>query len=123
MKYISFLAAFLFSCGMASAQIPVEQEPHHKVILDNAYMRVLEGHIAPHDSTVAHIHAANSLVVFLSASTFSLETPGSKPVVTTVTNGEIKYVPYGDAPVTHIVRNLGDTEFHFLVVEIKRPLK
>jgi hypothetical protein len=122
MKYATLLA-LLFSYVFSSAQIPVDQEPHHKVILDNVYMRVLEGHIAPHDSTSAHIHAANSLVIFLSASTFSLETPGSAPVTSTVKSGDIKYVAYGDKPVTHIVRNLGDTEFHFLVVEIKRPLR
>jgi hypothetical protein len=87
-------------------------------VLDNAYLRVLEGRIRTNDSTPAHLHAANSVVVFLSSSTFGIGTAGDKPVISTVRPGDLKYAPYGDKPVIHIVWNQTPGDFHFLVVEL-----
>jgi hypothetical protein len=100
------------------AQLPVSREPHHKVVLENAYVRVLEGRIKTNDSTPAHLHAANSVVVFLSSSTFGIGTAGDKAVITTVRPGDLKYAPYGDKPVNHIVWNQTPVDFQFLVVEL-----
>jgi|SRR5580704_15866921 hypothetical protein len=105
----------------AAAQVPVNNEAHHKVVLENAYVRVLEGRIAAHDTTPPHIHAANSVVIFLSASTFGIAVAGQQPVITDVKPGDTKYVDYGDKPVTHIVWNQSQNMFHFLVVELKHP--
>lgn len=105
-------------------QLPVSREPHHTVILRNKYLTLLEGRIAGHDTTAPHLHAANSVVIFLSASTFGIQAvspqhgqPG-QPVITTVQPGDMKYVAYGDKPVDHIVWNQGPGLFHFYVVEL-----
>jgi hypothetical protein len=111
--------AFLLS-GSLHAQLPVSREPHHKVIQENPYYRLLEGKIPAGDTTPAHVHAANSVVIFLSHSTFGIQVIGGKPVITTVTPGDIKYVAYGDKPVNHIVWNQTPPLFHFYVVELKR---
>jgi hypothetical protein len=113
----------LFSCHLLIAQLPVSREPHHKVIFENKYGRLLEGVIPVNDTTAAHLHAANSVVIFLSHSTFGIQIPGEKPIITTVSPGDMKYVAYGDKPVTHIVWNQTPPVFHFLVAELpKRPL-
>jgi hypothetical protein len=112
----------LFSCHLLMAQLPVSREPHHKVIFENKYLRLLEGAIPVNDTTAAHLHAANSVVVFLSHSTFGIQIIGENPVITTVRPGDMKYVAYGDKPVTHIVWNQTPPIFHFFVVELsKRP--
>jgi hypothetical protein len=114
-----FPISFLL-CGTLHAQLPVSQELHHKVIQENPYYRLLEGKIPAGDTTPAHVHAANSVVIFLSHSTFGIQVIGDKPVITTVNPGDIKYVSYGDKPVNHIVWNQTPPLFHFYVVELKR---
>jgi len=101
-----------------NAQLPVDREPHHSVILQNDHIRILDGHIRAHDTTPAHLHAANSVVVFLSSSKFAIRQPGHRPVITKVNAGDMKYTGYGDKPVTHVVWNGSPSVFHFFVVEL-----
>lgn len=114
----------LFHCqcllAQAQAPVPVAREHHHKVVLQNAYIRVLDGHVALNDTTPIHIHAANSVVVFLSHSRFGIQQAGGQPVITEVRSGDMRYSPYGDQPVTHIVWDQGPEDFHFYVVELAR---
>ena len=98
---------------------PSSREPHHKVIQENPYYRLLEGKIPGGDTTPAHVHAANSVVIFLSHSTFGIQVIGDKPAITTVNPGDLKYAAYGDKPVNHIVWNQTPTLFHFYVVELE----
>ena len=121
-KAFLFLAAVLLSTALR-AQLPVDQERHHKVLLKNPYLRLLEGHVATNDTTPVHRHSANSVVVFLSKSTFGIQIPGGTPVLTTVKPGDFRYSPYGDKPVDHIVWNQTPGDFHFYVVEVaKKPV-
>jgi uncharacterized cupin superfamily protein len=117
-KCIVFLLSGLLRT--AAAQVPVEKEAHHKIVLENEWVRVLEGYVPPHDTTPAHIHSANSVVVFLSSTGLGIRVAGQQPVVTAVAPGDIRYVNYGDKPVTHIVWDQGDSMLRFLVVELKK---
>jgi hypothetical protein len=118
-KFLAFLMpCFLAFYGKLSAQIPVDKEPHHKVVLENEYVRVLDGYVAVHDSTPVHVHAANSVVIFLSKSRFGIRVAGEPLVVADVNPGDIRYVNYGEKPVSHIVTNEGESGFHFIVVEL-----
>lgn len=112
-------ALFVATSAAAFAQLPVSREPHHKVIQENHYYRLLEGKIPMNDTTPAHTHTANSVVIFLSHSTFGIRVAGEKPVITTVNPGDVKYAPYGDKPVNHIVWNQTRPLLHFYVVELK----
>jgi hypothetical protein len=114
-----FISAMLFLCNMSTAQIPVEKESHHKVVLQNEYMRLLEGKVQYLDTTLAHVHSAESVVVFLSKSTFGIGVAGEKPAIADVNPGDLRYVAYGTKPVTHTVWNQSKPVFHFLVVEMK----
>jgi hypothetical protein len=119
-KCIVLLLSGLAWMQTAAAQVPVEKEAHHKIVLENEWVRVLEGHILPHDTTPAHIHSANSVVVFLSSTGLGVRVAGQQSTVTPVAPGDIRYVNYGDKPITHIVWAQGDSMLHFLVVELKR---
>ena len=120
MNTFRLLISALVLSGRLQAQLPVDREPHHKVIQENPYYRLLEGKIPAGDTTPAHLHAANSVVIFLSHSTFGIQVIGDKPVITTVKPGDIKYVAYGDKPVNHLVWNQTPPLFHFYVVELKK---
>lgn len=122
----------LFHCQLILAQqgrpaasrdhVPVtlEQERHHKIVLQNVYIRILDGLVPLHDTTPMHVHAANSVVVFLSHSRFGIRTPGGAPVITGVVPGDLRYADYGDKPVTHIVWDEGPEDLHFYVVELNK---
>lgn len=125
MRLDNIKCVVLLLCGFAcmqraAAQVPVEKEAHHKIVLENEWVRVLEGHVPPHDTTPAHIHSANSVVVFLSSTGLGIRVAGQEPTVTPVAPGDLRYVNYGDKPVTHIVWDQGDSTLRFLVVELKR---
>ena len=102
------------------APLPLEQEHHHRIVLQNEYIRILDGHVAIRDTTPMHVHAANSVVVFLSHSLFGIRNAGGAPVITEVEPGDLRYVNYGDKPVTHIVWDQGPEDLHFYVVELKK---
>jgi hypothetical protein len=116
-----WLLLSLLCCNTATAQpLPVNDEPHHKVIFENHYLRILEGRISDHDTSLPHTHTANSVVVFLSQSTWGIQPIGGQPVINQVNPGDMKYVDYGDKPIYHIVWNQAEPEFHFLVVELPK---
>jgi hypothetical protein len=119
MSKLYLLTTALLLWGSLQAQLPVDRESHHKVIQENPYYRLLEGKIPAGDTTPAHIHAANSVVIFLSHSTFGIQVVGDKSAITAVEPGDIKYVAYGDQPVNHIVWNQTPPLFHFYVVELR----
>jgi hypothetical protein len=119
MKSISsilVLSAFMV-CNFASAQIDVREEPHHKLLLENEFIRIYDGHIPFGDTTLIHGHSANSVVVFLSKSTFGIQNVGEKPSRTEVKPGDIIYRSYDQNPVRHIVWNKTRLILHFMVVE------
>lgn len=60
--------ALLFFIKSGLSQVPVALEPHHKIIFQNRYVRVLLGVIPVHDTTHAHLHETNSVIVFLTPS-------------------------------------------------------
>jgi hypothetical protein len=112
------LTGIIFFHG-STAQVAVNNEAHHKVVLENGYVRILEGNIAAHDTTPPHIHAANSVVVFLSPSIFGIGIDGRPNETFDVKPGDTRIIDYSKTPVTHIVWNQSEGNFHFLVVEMK----
>jgi hypothetical protein len=86
-------------------------------------VRLLDGHIPPHDTTKLHRHSANSVIVFLSKSVFGIDIPGEPSTITSVNAGDTRYAAYADKPVTHRVWNQGDSMFHFVVIELLRQIQ
>jgi len=113
----SFL--FLLAPMPVSAQIPDgRNEPRHKIVMENEYVRLLDGLVPVMDTTLTHTHSENSVVLFLTNSTFGLKNVDERPVVAEVRPGEAVYRAYGDKSVTHKVWNQSATVFHFMVVEL-----
>ncbi|HLX93315.1 MAG TPA: hypothetical protein VKR32_16640 [Puia sp.] len=115
------LPAILFFVGYSFAQspVPVRKEPRHKVVLENEYVRLIEVHLKPHDTTLAHIHAAPSVIVFLSRSTIGSQILGAPPTRGShLLPGQIGYAAYDENPITHRVWNEGDSTFHVMDIEL-----
>src|SRR5215813_11105456 len=48
-----------------SEPVPVEQEPHHKVVYQNQYVRMLDVQVGPGESTLFHTHSHDNIAVRL----------------------------------------------------------
>lgn len=101
------------------AQLPVIKEPHHKPVLVNDYVRLLDVNINAGDTTWYHVHAAPSVIVFLSDSKIGAQVKGETPAQPgEVLPGQARYIDYGANPVTHRVYNSGTNVFHVMDIEL-----
>jgi quercetin dioxygenase-like cupin family protein len=105
--------------GIAIAQDSAKVAPKNvKVILENDRVRVLEVHIKPGEKVPMHSHPAHV--------TYTLSDVKGKYVSpdgeTTIGEAKPNAVFWSEA-VTHASENLGTSEIHAVVVELKEPPK
>lgn len=106
-----------FVAGTALAQdvMKVTGGPEtHKVLVDNAQVRVSDGRVQPGQKIAMHSHPA-SVIYYLTDGKFKITYPDGRT--------EEREFKAGTAiwreAVTHAVENVGTTEIHFVHVELK----
>jgi len=103
----------------ASEPVPVEQEPHHRWIFENQYVRVLDVVLAPGESTLFHTHSHDSIAVRLTDSKVQEQPAGGEwRPASRVQPGDSRYMEGTNKPYTHRVKNVGNTPFHVIDVEL-----
>jgi len=110
-----------FLCRATDAQITMIQEKHHKVVLENQWIRITELVISVGDTVAAHRHDKASVVIFLTASKCAIQDIGQQPAVANVAPGNTVYRAYDEKPVTHLVWSADESFFRCLVVEMMKP--
>ena len=123
MKSATILVLLLCSAltlGAADTAVPLSQEPHHHLLLQNQYTRVWEVTLAPHESTLMHHHANDYIAVIMGPSQVENAVEGRSAITGRAAAGEVRFT---SAPMSHRLTNTGDTPFRNLVVEIlnKKP--
>jgi len=108
----------LFSADSIAAQITVHQEPHHKIIFENEYVRLIDLTLRPNDITLEHTHSIASAVVFLTHSKVAIQDAGKPPVITEFEPGNTIFRNYGEKPVLHTVWIEDTSVFTCLVAEL-----
>lgn len=113
-----FSGAF-FVVGLGSAQVPMEKEPHHHLVLESEVLRVLEPSIAAGDTTLEHLHVRDDATVCISGSNMRTRRPGAdwNLVGDPCRLGQINVTEYAGKPASHTVQNTGSGLFHLVVVE------
>lgn len=86
----------------------------HKVILDNAQVRVLDAHLPPGQKIAMHSHPAN-VVYFVTDGKFKFTFPDGTSRIVEAKAGTAVWRDAG----SHAVENMGTTEFHFVQTELK----
>jgi hypothetical protein len=120
-KYIPQILLLIIVCNDVHAQVPVIKEPHHKPVLVNKYVRLLNVYLNAGDTTQYHIHAAPSVIVMISNSTIGMQKSGEAPSAPgNVTAGATSFVDYEKNPVTHRVYNSGNNIFHVMDIELAK---
>lgn len=112
---IVFLTLLL--CRHALAQPAVKDEPRHHPVFENEYLRILDVHLAPNDTTQYHLHNTPSVFISLSKTLTTNQIPGQP--VSQVRYDEIKawYDPI-PSPRIHRVWNSDSSWLHIMDVEL-----
>ena len=102
----------------APAQLQVRNEPRHKNVFENKWIRVLDVKIKPGDTTLFHHHSTPSVIVILTNTKLGTQLQGGEPVISQTNIGSIGYAAYDEKPIVHHVWNDGASEFHVMDIEL-----
>lgn len=126
MKRITYLLSLLLALPLgARGQEPVPLahgdvpgEPHHHLKIENEYVRAYYVEVPPHEATQLHQHDHDYIYVSLGPSNV-MNAPLNKPEVhLALKDGEVHFTRGGFA---HVARNLADTPFRNVTVELLKP--
>jgi quercetin dioxygenase-like cupin family protein len=123
MKSLSTLCAITLLAIVAStqtAEVEITAEPSHHLALQNSYVRVFQVEVAPHAATLMHRHRHDYIFVTLGPSQISNEVAGKPPVTLKLQDGEVHA---SDGNFAHIARNLADTPFRNVTIELLQDEK
>src|SRR6266705_6588194 len=115
---VLLLAFALF--GQSVSEVEITAEPHHRLSLENQYVRVFKVDVPPHESTLMHRHRHDYVFVTLGASEVSNEVEGKAPLTLKLQDGETRFTPGGFA---HIAKNLSDQPFRNVTIEFLQDEK
>jgi quercetin dioxygenase-like cupin family protein len=98
-----------------SSQVELTAEPHHRLLLENEYVRVFHVEVPPHDATLMHAHHHDYIFVTLGASEIENDVQGKPPVTLKLQDGEARFV---SGNFSHLARNLAGTPFRNVTIEL-----
>ena len=116
LKYLLTKLIFL-SWLVLPAQVQVRDEPRHHNVFENEFVRILDVHLGPKDTTRYHLHNTPSVFIILTNCTVSSQILGGQPQSGANVSGIISY----DAMKTeriHRVWNEDTAWFHVMDVEL-----
>ena len=112
---LTALLAAVLAVGAARAQDPAATDgDKYRVVLENEYVRVLEYRDKPGEKTHQHAHP-NFTLYAVSAFKRRIHLPDGKVLMREFKAGDVMWSP----AQTHIGENVGNTETHVIMVELK----
>ena len=87
----------------------------HKLIFENAFVRVLEVHVPPGKTEPMHRHGRRVVVYLSDFNTRTTEQGGGQPQDNLRKKGSVRW----SDPITHKIENIGKIEGHVISVELK----
>ena len=117
------LSLFIFYSSGLTAQIQVSKESHHKKVLENKYVRLLDVWITPGDTTLFHIHSTPSLFLYFTNTDVGTQILGQGWTKNRNEMGKASYRSFANDTLVHRVSNLGTSLFHVTDVELLSSYK
>jgi hypothetical protein len=121
MKSIFFAATLLLAFSLsaqAPTAVPIPQEPHHHLVLENDYVRVFRVNVPAHESTLLHQHDVPYLYVALGPADVINAVQGKPEAHLVLADGQLGYSP---GHFAHIARNDSDLPFNNVTIELLKP--
>ncbi len=104
--------------AVADKVVPVASEPRHHVVYQNDWVRVIDAFFPAGDTTLYHTHDRDNVPICLAGGSMTTQPLGGSSQPGTAHAGS---VGFARASYTHQIVNVGQTDLHFLDVEILRP--
>ena len=110
------------ACTVAFAQtVPVSKEPHHRIVYEDANLRVLDVNIAPGGMTLEHSHDLDIATVSIGPADARIRPAGAdwgsprrRPL------GHTNTADYVGMPGSHTIENVSSDHYRLLAVENTR---
>ena len=97
--------------------IPLEEEPHHRLLLKNDVLKVYAVDVASHDALALHRHDHDDIAVILGDATTVSTSPGQADLLRISKPGEVRFAP---GPRTHSLRNIGQGPYRLVTIDLLR---
>jgi quercetin dioxygenase-like cupin family protein len=110
---LSFAISLSAQTATAPA-VPVANEPHHHLALENQYVKVFKVEVPPHEATLLHQHDHDYVFVTLGASEVESAVAGKTPVQLKLQDGETRFTAGNFA---HVASNLSGQPFRNVTIE------
>lgn len=102
----------------APKAVPMTEEPHHRVIFENSYVRVFRFSLPGHQATLLHLHDLPYISVALGPVDAVNAVAGKPEAHMALTDGQVGYSRGGFA---HLVRTEAGSPFNNFTIELKHP--
>lgn len=120
-KYLILIASLCNSI-FALSQVQVRDEPRHHNVFENEFVRILDVHLGPKDTTLYHLHNTPSVFIIFTNTNVGSQLMGGQPQKGANVNGEVSYDSLA-TPRIHRVWNEDTSWFHVMDVELKSKLQ
>ena len=113
---ILLILAVAFSS--ANAQVQVRNEPRHKNVFENKYIRILDVNVKPHDTTMFHVHSTPSVFLVFTNTITGTQIKGQGWTEGKNVSGYVWYRSFLNDTLVHRVSNIDKVPFHVTDIEI-----
>ena len=106
--------------------LPVYREPRHRLVFENAFVRLLDVRIPPGDTSRYHVHASRQIGVLIeNGRTWAQQSgrPAESPDSVAIPIGTVADNARDTLPLTHRVGNGDRVAFHFVVGQLLSPFR
>jgi hypothetical protein len=121
MKRLFLVLALFFSASLpaqAPNAVPLTEEPHHHLVLENDYVRVFRVSLPAHAATLLHQHAVPYLYVSLGPADVVNAVQGRPEARIVMADGQLGYSP---GHFAHIARTDAGSTFDNVTIELLKP--
>jgi len=98
--------------------VPISQEHHHHLVVENEYVKAYEVELPPHESTLMHQHLHDYIYVVLGDADITNAVAGKPEVHAKLPDLSVNYSP---GPFAHIATNNADRPFRNITIELEHP--
>lgn len=116
----AFCLIALAACGAGAilsqgAAVPISQEHHHHLIIENSYIKAYEVEVPPHEATLLHQHDYDYVYVVFGDADITNAIEGKPMVSSHLPDTTVNFVK---GPIAHIAGNVGDTPFRNITISL-----
>jgi len=116
LKYLLLAGAITWSL-VTTAQVHVRDEPRHHPVFENEFIRILDVHLGPGDTTLYHLHNTPSVFLTLANVKVGSQLTGQQPQKGANLSNLVMYDAIA-TPCIHRVWNDDTSWFHVMDIEL-----